>query len=137
MMYKLTNYKYLLLGASITLFFILVYLEWQSKTYPSEKQTASNLISAMPYLFLYFVATFSTLALFLYRLIKPTIDISWIYLSAFLGILFSYLLNYEMSKFSMVDHSKFGLVAGWIIAIPNLIIVLLAYFNKREEPAKN
>lgn len=124
--------KKTLTALALLLFVATAYLSITARLNPAPKSEAFEPMSVLPFLFLYFVATFSALSAFLYRLIKPAFEAYWVYLIAFFGLIFAYLIDYQMTKSLQVDHSKFGFVAGWVIAIPNLILILLTFFNRKK-----
>lgn len=91
-----------------------------------ELMPGQSMAVLVPYLFLYLVATFSALAMFVYRFVKPRFSIVWSIVSATVGIVLAWLLEIKMAALPQVDFSQLGYLSIWQIAMPDVIIVMLA-----------
>lgn len=88
-------------------------------------QNATNTSVIVPYLAPFYLFTFFSVSLFVWKMIKPKSISLPVYASAMFGVISAFVLNSKMELLRSSDMSGGDPNSPWIILMPNLVIILL------------
>lgn len=144
-------------GSLVALLFAGGILQAQA---PTESQHMVDMGGVLPYVLVLYAFTFVSLGLLIMKLVRPTFDMKWLYISCIVGILLAGVTtwafkgvqdhqlpqienadiapsemspeNYELYRQREKEVRQQQFANFWIISIPNIVILGLGIFADRS-----